>query len=489
MLIQNADRGGETIDLRIERGQIAECAPRLTPRPEETILDAMGGAVLPGLHDHHLHLMSLAASLDSVMCGPPDIETQADLESALRAAAARRPGEWIRGTGYFESVAGPLDRDVLDRLVPQEKLRIQHRSGAAWILNSPALEALGITDRQAQASTPNATSAPTPSSAAVEADPPGLERDASGRASGRLFRLDDWMRGRLPTRDAPDLAVVGRHLARWGVTGVTDATPTNGPEEVALFRAAQASGALPQHLMLMGDRSLESVSTDERLRVGAHKILLDDARLPDFERLVDRIRGAHEARRAVAIHTVTRGEMLFALAAIEAVGAVPGDRLEHASVTPPEALEAIGRLGLRIITQPNFVRERGDAYLRNVEAIDQSGLYRLRDWLDTGVPLAGGTDAPFGDPDPWKAMRAAVDRRTEAGHPLGLPQALSPEEALGLFTSPADAPGGPNRPVGEGAPADLCLLDRPWRAARKDLDARQVRATLIGGQVAWDAHR
>ena len=36
-------------------------------------------------------------------------------------------GEWLRGTGYHESVAGELDRHALDRWVPARPVRVQHR--------------------------------------------------------------------------------------------------------------------------------------------------------------------------------------------------------------------------------------------------------------------------------------------------------------------------------------------------------------------------
>jgi predicted amidohydrolase YtcJ len=80
-------------------------------------------------------------------------------------------------------------------------------------------------------------------------------------------------------------------------------------------------------------------------------------------------------------------------------------------------------------------------------------------------------------------MRAAVLRRCESGAVLGAEEALSPERALALFTSPADAPGGAPRPLAPGVPADLCLLDRPWSEARRSLDSGLVAATLVAGCV------
>ncbi len=129
------------------------------------------------------------------------------------------------------------------------------------------------------------------------------------------------------------------------------------------------------------------------------------------------------------------------------------------------------------------MHERGDAYLKDVEPAESPWLHRGRAFLAAGVPLAAGSDAPFGDPDPWRAMRAAVERRTAAGVSLGAEERLAPEEALDLFLSPADAPGAPGRRVVAGAPADLCLLDRPWKAARDGLGSERVAATWIGGEL------
>ena len=477
MLVRRAEIHGQLADLRIEEARISTIAPRLEAKRGERELDAAGGALLPGLYDHHLHFLSLAAAAASVRCGPPEVESRADLARALEThARTTPPGEWIRGAGYFESVAGPLDRDQLDALCPDHPVRIQHRSGVFWFLNSKACAALGLDD----------PARPLPS---------GAERDETGRANGRLFRLDEWLREQLNPRagsSAESLAPLSRRLAGYGVTGFTDATPSNEAEVAAFFRRAQTSGNLLQHVMLMGDLSLalprtQSAAEAPDLSAGPHKIMLDDAELPDLGAIVTRILAAHAQRRAAAIHTVTRGEIFFALAALREAGVRDGDRLEHASVSPPEAVLAAQQLGLRIVTQPNFVLERGDAYFEQVDAIDQPSLYRLRHWRERGVLLAGGTDAPFGDPDPWQAIRAATRRRTRSGRSLGADEALSPEEALGLFLSPLQDPGGPARRVEMGAPADLCLLSVPWQEARERLEATDVRATLIRGQLVWEA--
>jgi predicted amidohydrolase YtcJ len=146
-------------------------------------------------------------------------------------------------------------------------------------------------------------------------------------------------------------------------------------------------------------------------------------------------------------------------------------------------------------------RRRGDAYREQVDARDLNCLYRVRSWLEAGVPLAAGTDAPFGDPDPWRAMRAAIARRTESGACLGRDEIVSPETALRLFVDgfshSAEAPsetasiGSESaaalafRNLAVGQRADFCLLDTPWREARQALSRDRVALTIRAGRIIW----
>jgi hypothetical protein len=105
----------------------------------------------------------------------------------------------------------------------------------------------------------------------------------------------------------------------------------------------------------------------------------------------------------------------------------------------------VARAGVTVVTQPNFIFERGDQYLTEVDPADHEHLYRCRGFLDAAIPLGGSTDAPFGQPDPWLSMRAAVSRQTASGRVIGAAEALTPEQALALFTSAPEDPGGPPR--------------------------------------------
>jgi predicted amidohydrolase YtcJ len=112
-------------------------------------------------------------------------------------------------------------------------------------------------------------------------------------------------------------------------------------------------------------------------------------------------------------------------------------------------------------------------------------LYRLGAFARAGLVLAAGSDAPYGVADPWAAMRAAVSRKTADGAVIGQDEALTPEGALALYLAdPLDLRR--QRSIAIGAPADLCLLDRPWGQARVRLLAQDVAMTWIGGSIVHD---
>jgi cytosine/adenosine deaminase-related metal-dependent hydrolase len=55
------------IDVRIAHGVVVETGPTIEA-PD--VPELRGNAVLPGLHDHHLHLLGMAVARRSVGCGP-----------------------------------------------------------------------------------------------------------------------------------------------------------------------------------------------------------------------------------------------------------------------------------------------------------------------------------------------------------------------------------------------------------------------------------
>lgn len=457
MLIRNADIFGFGLgDLRVTDGSIAALATELPHMSGERIVDAGGGALLPGLHDHHIHLAATAVRDASISCGPPNVRNADEL-----CAALMRSGQgWLRGIGYDESVLGGLPNALaLDRIVSDRPLRIQHRTGRMWLFNSAGLAELLARGKP----------------------PEGLERK-NNAYTGRLFDEDAWLAATLGG-DYPELSAISRELAAFGVTGVTDLSPRNDAQTIREISAQRVAGRLLQHCVVGGRLDCADAAPGS-WHLGPLKLHLHEAALPDFDDTLALIRAAREQGRTIATHCVTEVELVFTLALLGEVGPIRGDRIEHASVVPEHLIDRIAGLGVQVCVQPHFVAERGDRYLRDVDPRSHSALYRLASLADAGIALAGGSDAPYGTTDPWAAMRAAVTRQTAAGALIGPDEAISAESALDLYLrDPLKLER--SRRIAAGEPADLCLLSRPWSECRSRLLAEDVVATFVTGECIY----
>lgn len=431
MLIRRATLlDGTTTDIRLGE-RIDEMGDGLVAESGEGVLYAGGGTVLPGLHDHHVHVRSAASALDSFFVGPPGVSTKAELTQLL-SNATPGPDGWVRAIGYHESVAGDLDRHALDAIVRSAPVRIQHRSGVLWILNSEALGRIGLSDHP----------------------------------DGRLRSADHGWSDLLQRRES-DLAELSRRITATGVTGVTDATPDLAADDMVSLVVAHRHGEFRPRPSFLSPG----------------KIILHDDRL-DLDALTDWIACHHRTGRPVAVHCVTAAQLVVTIAALRAAGSHPDDRIEHAAIVPQDNLADLAELGVTVVTQPNLVAERGDHYLADVPADEHPQLWRVASLLEATVPVALSTDMPFGHGDPWTAMRAAVYRTTPSGAVLNANECVSAREALTMFLGRPDRPRQP-RTVAVGEPADLCVLSEPPATALAELDAGMVAATIIGGELVY----
>jgi predicted amidohydrolase YtcJ len=430
-LLRNVEVGGHRLDCRIDRGEITELSRDLPERDGENVLDARGGALLPGLADHHIHVMAAAAAAQSV-------DLQGNDLTGVDQGDDRRGTRWLRVIGAGTA----LQRADVDRAWPDRPVRVQHRSGALWTLNSPAIAevAHGLSDEE--------------------------------RSTGQLWRADQRLRALLPDSDSLQLDIieVGRRLAAYGVTHLTDATPDVDPGVPGLLRSA-----MPQHLLFMGDQA----------GPGPCKRMIVDHEAPDLDLVAAAVARDHAGGRPVALHAVSSAAVAMAIAAFGIAGTVPGDRIEHAAVCSDAAAERIAALGIVVVTQPSIPIRNGIGYRDESEPDEIPLLWRYAGLLRAGVQVAMSSDAPYGSANPWFSIQCATQRRLSDGSILGDAERVPAEVALAsLTTSPID-PAGPSRTVVVGAAADLCVLTVPLPEALSAASASgisQVRATFVQGQ-------
>ncbi|HEX6217561.1 MAG TPA: amidohydrolase family protein, partial [Vicinamibacterales bacterium] len=111
-------------------------------RAQTTVIDAKGGAVVPGFIDAHAHLVSGGLSLDQVSLA--DAKTIDEIKDTIRVWALSHPErQWITGRGwYYQPFNGAMPtRQLLDSLVPDRPAYLVAYDGHTGWANSAALKA------------------------------------------------------------------------------------------------------------------------------------------------------------------------------------------------------------------------------------------------------------------------------------------------------------------------------------------------------------
>lgn len=468
-------------------GRYHELKSHIGPR---THMVRLGGRVLaPGFIDCHQHFLegaSVAAGLSLVRC-----RTIGDLLADLRVAAAKTPpGNWLRAFGCDEALMRERrspTRDELDKAVPKNPLRLRHQTLHASCLNSRAIAALGLESDQF-----------------VPPEGGQMLRDATGRLSGMLIGMEEWLSARLPRVTAAEMESRARfyshELAANGITAFTDATVRNGSEEVAVFSRLAAGGSIKQRVSLMvGPQYLKDISVLRKtaaaggMQIAGVKFMHVTRWEP--ESLTQTVIEALGQDADCAFH-VTEIEELDAVVRVcqrswpqAARGTFSQLRIEHGGLIPPEYPEQIAAIGAWVVTNPGFIYYRGAKYAAEPGLVPY--LYRGQSLWESGIRLAGGTDAPVTPAKPLYAIAAAVARLSLEGYELALAEGLSIDAAFALFTRSAAYLS--RLPAGEIVPgclADLIVLPAdPMKLQPAELMNLAVETTIVGGQIIYERGR
>ena len=491
---------------------------RALAAPGVRVVDLAGATLLPGFNEAHNHMIEFGLSLTQVDCRAPGCESIAEMQRRVSVRAEETPpGTWILGRGYDDQSLAERrhpTRADLDRAAPAHPVAVVNASGHLLVANSRALALAGIT---------RDTTAP---------EGGGIVHDANGEPTGLLLETAQRLvTARVPSPSENDLvAALGRCARAYTAAGITSSADARvgTPAAMRAFQKATADGTNPLRTSLMMHAPLvshlEAVGAhtgfgSDRLRWGPFKIFIDGSLIgrtaavsrpflhdpqPDNLGLMmmgdevfrDLVLRAHAAGWQIAVHAIGDRAIETVLDAYaDALAVHPRanhrHRIEHCGILRPDLIRRIAEMGVVVVTQPVFITEYGDSFLRHLGEERAALTYPFRSLLNAGIPTVFSSDCPVSAFEPLKSVQVSVTERTGSGAPYAPQEALTVEEALYAYTAMGAYATFEEGAKGRIAPemlADFVALARDPRTVPPDeLAAIPVVGTWIGGERVYEA--
>lgn len=485
------------------------------------VVDLKEQTVLPGLIDAHVHYSGVGISkmkLDAFWKPKEDI-----LETVAEAVKTAEKGEWVQGRGWNHEIWDPPEypgRLDLDAVAPDHPVYLERTDGhAAWV-NTKALEESGITK-----DTPNPTGGEVvkdengiPTGLLVDTAKllafnsiPAFTEEKALKAL-EMAQEEFLSNGLTSVHDAGcDLQTLGMikglyesgrlHMRLYELMRIPDGSTTLGDE---FYEAGKQIGLYGDRLTIRGIK----ISIDGAL--GSHGALMLEGfsdrsdnylglQRVDHERLFAVIQRAHEVGFQAAVHAIGDAANRQALDVFEQVlknnpASDHRHRIEHAQIVALKDIPRFHKLG--IIPSMQAVHATSDKNMaeKRVGPERIKGTYAWRKFLDLGLVIPNGTDAPVEMVNPFHGLFASVTRQSRDGEPPGgwyPEEKMTREEALKSYTLwPAYAAFEENikGSIREGKLSDFIVIDRDYMTCEEsEIKDIKVLKTVLGGEVVYSA--
>ena len=505
-------------------------------RPQTTMIDARGVAVLPGFNDAHAAFIAGGLAHDGVDLF--DAETLDDMKTRIAEwADAHAETGWIVGRGWtYQRFADLPTRAQLDAAVKDRPVVMFSQDGHAAWLNSDALLAAHVTRRSTD-----------PSGGVIVRDartgePTGLLKDAAVAAVVHAMPQ--------PTKEerARALRRAIRDAQEHGVTSVQDIA--GSPSDLEIYDEARRAGdltvrvyagipvagpPLPQDLLAL-DALSKRYEDDALLKAGMGVVTLDGAVESQTAAVLEPYsgRGAADGLMKLSPQDLTKtvstldshgwqvavtanGDRAVraALDAYEAAAAPRSrvaerrrHRIEGVELVDPDDVPRFEGLGVIASLQPAHARpDRLEVWARNVGPERAALGWASHSLAGAGARLAFGSDWPNLPLDPVAGLNAAVNRsisrRTQEGETieeerpadavLYAGEALALKSAINAWTSSAAWASFDEHRKGmikAGMLADLVVLSADILGGTPEkLAATEVDVTIFDGKVVYQRDR
>jgi predicted amidohydrolase YtcJ len=489
--------------------------------PKAEVVDLKGAVMFPGFMEAHNHLPIYGYLTDGIDLSPENVRKMDHILDRVQMAVEKvPPGTWIKGSRYAEYFLAenrhPTKKD-LDQVSPMHPVILFHTSFHTCVLNSPALEQMGITRE-----TPN------PKGGVIEKSP------ESGEPNGVLH--DQSMMDVFNKLFFADLAAMSTHerielcertaekFARVGLVFAGDALVV--PPTLNMYQETLAAGRLKIRIYTMNYALMAEPLTGSqiktgfgcgKLRIGPIKLFADGGmsnrtaavgtpyltpphdkglKIQSREELIDKVKWYHALGYQIAIHAQGDEGISDTLDAYEAVLGPRSDnplrhRIEHAGCLYPDLLRRAADMNILASVQPVFFGELGDGFLDAFGPELARQLYPFKSMLRAGMTLGGSSDCPVANLDPRVGLRDAVLRRTHSGETLGPDEALTMDEAIRLYTRGSaylSFDEAFNGTIETGKRADFTVMAAdPREVAPEKVPEIPFVMTVVDGEIVWSA--
>ncbi len=476
---------------------VGEQKKLLNKFPNAMKIDGKGQSLLPGLHDAHGHVLSLARMNNEVnLTGATSVQMCLDrIQSFIDQHPEKK---WVLGRGWNQALwknhQFPTAKD-LDSLNTDKLIWLRRIDGHAAWANSVAMKFANT----------HAFSNPIEGGEIMvdkEGKQTGIFIDNAMNIVNKSIMRDDDIRSLLVT--------TLNYLATLGITAVDDAGIDKQTYHAYRDLADEKKLPIRVNAMLASEASalakmLNKPYADEFLQIRTIKYMLDGAlgsrgaallapysdrpnksgKLVQSQAFLEKTIFAHAKDGwQAAIHAIGDKANHIALQVLSdkrALSIKNRNRIEHAQVVALEDLDKFTTHAIIASMQPTHATSDKNMAQRRIGKQRLKGAYAWKTLLDKGVTLAFGSDFPVEFPNPFYGIHAAVTRQDHDNQPVGgwIPaQRISLTQAFSAFTIDAAFANRQEDKIGSlevGKNADFILLNQDIFS----IDAQHIWRTKV----------
>ncbi|HVB65136.1 MAG TPA: amidohydrolase family protein, partial [Nitrolancea sp.] len=215
----------------------------------------------------------------------------------------------------------------------------------------------------------------------------------------------------------------------------------------------------------------------------------------DPEAYPELVRWVHDLGWSIDTHTCgDAAQELAVRSIISAQQAAPNPalrhRVHHAYVPTRETVRLMGQHRIPALVSNPFIVHLGESFVASLGEERAARALPMASYLRAGVPLAGTSDSPIADFNPWTGIYAAVARKTITGRQFDLSEAIDVRDALRSYTMGGAYALGLEQARGSlepGKVADLIQIDRdPLTVDAEALRSTRVERTMVAGRWVYE---